>query len=148
VTWLCFSDGPRLVGRLPGVGHESWFSATSLEPAADLSELSLRDLSLAMALGSGRSTLRAAEARVVGLPSWGAPRAPRKVLDALRLGLGVEVEDGRPARLEMLPITLEGGTVKHADPLLARDMMARMRALCARTGAAPESVGDRLLLSV
>ncbi|MEZ5667322.1 MAG: CapA family protein [Alphaproteobacteria bacterium] len=48
----------------------------------------------------------------------------------------VSVADRRPVALEMVPVMLRAGSVRHADSVAAAGVMARMEGLCARTGGA------------
>ncbi|HVW30851.1 MAG TPA: hypothetical protein VHC69_36085 [Polyangiaceae bacterium] len=70
-SWLCFATGPRIVGAVPGLAAGLWFTGGDLRVAADERALVIDDLHIA---GAGIS-MRAASARISGLPGW--PRARR-----------------------------------------------------------------------
>jgi hypothetical protein len=72
-TWLCLSGGPRLAGRVPGLGEGSWFTATDLRPSAELGAAALDDLHLLARLGTRVLALHARNVQLVGLPRWGKP---------------------------------------------------------------------------
>ncbi len=74
VSWLCFPRArPRLVGRVPGIARDVWFSAASLSPSDELRAVSVRDLRLLGRIaGSGLEVrLHATRSRILGLPGWG-----------------------------------------------------------------------------
>lgn len=73
MTWICFERGPRLAGRVPGLAP-LWFSASDVRPGDELRTIGLSDVHLAGQLGGKLLRLRVGEARIVGLPGWGAPR--------------------------------------------------------------------------
>lgn len=59
----------------------------------------------------------------------------------------VTVEGVRPTGLELLPVTLEGGSVRRAQGAAADGVIGRMLGLCQRTSAALSRDGDRLRLA-
>lgn len=86
VTWLCFPTGPRLVGRVPGLSRDVWFSASGLRPSDDLRRIDLDEVTLGAALSGRIVSIRATRATVAGLPTWGVPGGARGVHRALIVG--------------------------------------------------------------
>jgi hypothetical protein len=87
LAWLCFREGPKLVGRLPGVAREAWFSADDVWVDADLRRFATRGVSLATRLESQPLHLRVGEARFVGLRGWGRPKSLTGTLRAALIGV-------------------------------------------------------------
>jgi hypothetical protein len=86
LSWLCFREGPRLTGRLPGVVREVWFTASEVGLDGDLRSLSARDLHLATRQDSRTLTLHVGDARVKGLHGWGRAKAVTGLVRAAFVG--------------------------------------------------------------
>jgi hypothetical protein len=87
LAWLCFREGPKLVGRVPGVTRDAWFTADDVEVDADLRRVATRGLALATRLESRPLNLRVGEAKVVGLRGWGRPKSLSGMLRAALIGV-------------------------------------------------------------
>lgn len=124
VTWLCFDAGPRLVGRVPGVGAEVWFSAASVRPSGDLRQIELSELQLGARLGTHRVSLRSGGARLFGLPAWGSRSGPSEgPWRSVRLGLAagalsVVVASATLARPRAAPLRAAAAAAAGATVLL------------------------------
>lgn len=106
LAWLCFREGPKLVGHLPGVSRDAWFSVDDVQLDGDLRSLGARGLALATRLESRPLHLRVAEARVRGLRGWGRAKSATgafrgalvgaaALASALSVALGL-IRGGRP----------------------------------------------------
>jgi hypothetical protein len=90
VTWLCPKKGdPRVVGRVPRLSGNLWFSASRIAPNDDLSELSLGDLRVSLPADRPRGELSVERAVLRGLPRWGRPLGLPARARAMLLGLGL-----------------------------------------------------------
>jgi hypothetical protein len=90
VTWLCPKTGePRVVGRVPRLSGNWWFSASQIAPNDDLSELSLGDLRVSLPFDRPRGELSVEHAVLRGLPQWGRPSGLPALERAVLLGLGL-----------------------------------------------------------
>ena len=87
LAWLCFREGPKLVGRLPGVSRDAWFTADDVQVDAELRKLATHGLAVATRLESRPLHLRVAEARVVGLRGFGRPKSLTGTLRAMLIGV-------------------------------------------------------------
>jgi hypothetical protein len=85
MSWLCFATGPRLVGAVPGLRSELWFTAADLRGFAGERGLIVDDLRV-VGPNLGLS-LHATEARVSGLPGGPGARRPGGALRGLLTGL-------------------------------------------------------------
>ncbi|MDX2054295.1 MAG: hypothetical protein SFV15_17980 [Polyangiaceae bacterium] len=72
LSWKCADSPPRLSGKLDPWGAS--FSAQSLRPSDDLRSFELAGLALRLrAPGLGEANIRARQASISGLRSWGRP---------------------------------------------------------------------------
>jgi hypothetical protein len=88
LSWLCFEQGPRLAGAVPGLPRGAWFTARDVELPDGLASARMKELHLAAALPEGVFTVGASEARVDGLPAWSPPRTLAGAPRALVVGAG------------------------------------------------------------
>jgi hypothetical protein len=87
LAWLCFEQGPRLVGAVPGLRGALWFTASALRPLNDVSGVDIDELRLAGALSPLRLSLRARTAHVSGLDRWGSPRRMNGIARGALVGM-------------------------------------------------------------
>jgi hypothetical protein len=86
LAWLCFPAKPRLAGRVPGVGRDTWFTAAGVDLDADLRALRADELELATRLGDRPVYVHVGKATVAGLRGWGRPKALAGALRAAFIG--------------------------------------------------------------
>jgi hypothetical protein len=76
VAWLCQPGrAPRLVGTVPALRSEVWFTALSMQPNAQLDSVELHDARVGMRARGALPAVdvKARYARIQGLPRWGRP---------------------------------------------------------------------------
>jgi hypothetical protein len=91
LTWLCFEQGPRIVGVVPGLHARFWFTGSDVRPGSGLRSLQIDDLRLAGTVSGKKLALHATDARLGGLPGWGRSRRLDGALRGAMVGVAALV---------------------------------------------------------